>query len=116
MPAPASAPASAPAPAPTLAAAPVASTAPHPVTEKLPEFQTTQASEDVARGTVENTYGDDYQEDTYEEEDEVDFDLGNGPSSGTATTTAALAVPTKYEESPGPSFHTTRGPSAKEDG
>ncbi|KAI0811354.1 hypothetical protein GGR55DRAFT_678181 [Xylaria sp. FL0064] len=104
-PAPVSAPASAPAPAPV--AAPIAP----PAAEKVPEPQVEQhVPDESAHGVAENGYGGEYHEDAYEDDDDVDFDLGNGP------TTSAVAAPTKQEESPGPSFHTTRGPSAKEDG
>ncbi|KAI0909998.1 hypothetical protein F4823DRAFT_390694 [Ustulina deusta] len=106
--APAPAPASAPAPAP--APTPVAASVPPPVTEKVPEPHAEHVFDETTRSAVENGYGDDYHEDAYDDDDDVDFDLGNGP------TTSSMAAPTKQEESPGPAFHTTRGPSAKEDG
>ncbi|KAF2969594.1 hypothetical protein GQX73_g3967 [Xylaria multiplex] len=98
--------ASAPAPAP----APVVASIPPPVTEQVPEPQIEHIPDEVAHGTVENGYGDDYHDDAYDDDDDVDFDLGNGP------TISNMAAPAKKEESPGSSFHTTRGPSAKEDG
>lgn len=67
--------------------------------------------DEPAHGATENGYGDDYHDEAYDDEDDVDFDLGNGP-----TNSIAAAAPTRQEESPGPAFHTTRGPSAKEDG
>jgi hypothetical protein len=57
-----------------------------------------------------NGYGGDYQDDNYDDDDDVDFNLGNG-STGAAPPPAA---PVK-EESSTPTY-TTRGPSAKEDG
>ncbi|KAI1812356.1 hypothetical protein GGS20DRAFT_26830 [Poronia punctata] len=112
---PARGPAPSSAPAPVAAPAPVTTHVPPPV-EKIPEYQPPQSSENVARGTVENAYGDDYHEEAYEEDDDVDFDLGNGPNN--APINGAAPAHAKYEDSPGPSggYHTTRGPSAKEDG
>ncbi|KAI8946768.1 hypothetical protein F4801DRAFT_42971 [Xylaria longipes] len=104
----ATAPASAPAPVP--APAPVAASITPPVAQKAPEPQPEHAFDEMTHGAAENGYGDDYHEDAYDDDDDVDFDLGNGPTNST------MAAPMKHEESPGPSFHTTRGPSAKEDG
>ncbi|KAH8158158.1 hypothetical protein CIB48_g10091 [Xylaria polymorpha] len=104
----ATAPPSAPAPAP--APAPVVASITPPVAQKAPEPQHEHAFDETNHGAGENGYGDDYHEDAYDDDDDVDFDLGNGPTNST------MAAPMKQEESPGPSFHTTRGPSAKEDG
>ncbi|GAP91180.1 putative heterogeneous nuclear ribonucleoprotein HRP1 [Rosellinia necatrix] len=103
-PAPAPAPASAPAPAPVVASIPL------PVAEKAPEPQAEHISDEATHGATENGYGDGYHDDAYDDDDDVDFDLGNGSSHN------MMAAQTKQEESPGPAFHTTRGPSAKEDG
>ncbi|KAI0868871.1 hypothetical protein GGS24DRAFT_480852 [Hypoxylon argillaceum] len=101
---------SAPAPAPAAAPAPVVASIPLPVVEKFPEPQTEHVFNEATHGAAENGYGDDYHDEAYDDEDDVDFDLGNGPISN------AMAVQAKQEESPGPTFHTTRGPSSKEDG
>ena len=45
----------------------------------------------------------------YDDDDDVDFNLGNGSNS------APVALPPQQEVST-PSYHSTRGPSAKEDG
>ncbi|KAJ3563436.1 hypothetical protein NPX13_g8196 [Xylaria arbuscula] len=101
-----------PKPAPATASVPtpsaVATSIAQPVVDRLPEPQAEH--DEMAHGAVENGYGDDYHEDAYEDDDDVDFDLGNGPVAG------STAMQAKHEESPGPAFHTTRGPSAKEDG
>ncbi|KAI1438353.1 hypothetical protein GGR50DRAFT_424451 [Xylaria sp. CBS 124048] len=81
-----------------------------PQAERAPEAQAESAPDDVGYGAAENGYGEGYHEDAYEEDDDVDFDLGNGSTNNTG------AAPSKQEESPAPAFHTTRGPSAKEDG
>ncbi|KAI1362344.1 hypothetical protein F5Y08DRAFT_277476 [Xylaria arbuscula] len=101
-----------PKPAPATASVPtpsaVTTSIAQPVVDRLPEPQAEH--DEMAHGTVENGYGDDYHEDAYEDDDDVDFDLGNRPVAG------STAMQAKHEESPGPAFHTTRGPSAKEDG
>ncbi|KAI0505931.1 hypothetical protein F5B22DRAFT_625984 [Xylaria bambusicola] len=112
---PGSAPAApAPKPAPAMAAVPTptpaAASIPQSVAEKASEPQAEYVSDEMAHSAVENGYGDDYHEDAYEDDDDVDFDLGNGPAAN------STAVPMRQEESLGPAFHTTRGPSAKEDG
>lgn len=107
-----SVPAPAPAPVPTAVQAPVVASIPQPVAEKLPEPQAENTISEAAHpaAAAHNGYGDDYHEDAYDDEDDVDFDLGNGPTNGT------MPAQTQQEDSPGPAFHTTRGPSAKEDG
>jgi hypothetical protein len=65
----------------------------------------------MVHGGVENGYGDGYHEDAYDDDDDVDFNLGNGPTNNNNG-----ASQMKHEESPGPSYHTTRGSSGKEDG
>ncbi|KAI2624080.1 hypothetical protein GGS21DRAFT_532878 [Xylaria nigripes] len=107
--APATATVSAPALVPAPTPVPIPTVTP-PLAEKQPETQIEQAPDDMVYNAVENGYGDAYHEDAYEEDDDVDFDLGNGPTNN------VTAAPAKQEESPGPTFHTTRGPSAKEDG
>ncbi|CAJ2502893.1 Uu.00g102870.m01.CDS01 [Anthostomella pinea] len=98
--------AAAPATAPAAPAAPAQSQPSEAITH--PEYE--QASEDVAQSTEENGYGNDYHEDNYDDDDDVDFNLGNG-------TTSMTAAPVKQEEAHTPTYHhTTRGPSAKEDG
>jgi RNA-binding protein Musashi len=104
------APASTPAPVPATVPAPAAASIPQPVVEKLPVPQAENTTSEAAHAAAQDGYGDDYHEDAYDDEDDVDFDLGNGPTNGT------VPAQTKQEDSPGPTFHTTRGPSAKEDG
>ncbi|KAI1178632.1 hypothetical protein F4777DRAFT_537324 [Nemania sp. FL0916] len=100
----------APAVAPAAAQTPVSISIPVPLPEQIAAPQVEHVADEAVHGTTENGYGDDYHEEAYDDEDDVDFDLGNGPA------TTAIAPSTKLEESPGPVFHTTRGPSAKEDG
>ncbi|KAI0009946.1 hypothetical protein F4779DRAFT_335641 [Xylariaceae sp. FL0662B] len=100
------APAQTSAPAPAVPAPPKP---PPPVEVHVaaqPEVDQTPA--DVVPMAEENGYGDEYPEENYDDDDDVDFNLGNGPSS------SALA-PSQQEVST-PTYHTTRGPSAKEDG
>ncbi|KAI0473111.1 hypothetical protein GGR56DRAFT_599421 [Xylariaceae sp. FL0804] len=92
------------------ASVPSATSQPQPPVEAAAQPGALQPSDNGVPHGLENGYGDDYQDDNYEEDDDVDFNLGNGP------TTAAQVAPVKQEETPTPSFHTTRGPSAKEDG
>ncbi|OTB07021.1 hypothetical protein M426DRAFT_92737 [Hypoxylon sp. CI-4A] len=105
--------AKAPAPAPAQSAqvqapAPVAAPIPQPSVEapSQPEFD--QTHNDVAYAAEENGYGDEYQDEAYEDDDDVDFNLGNDPSA-----TGSAAQPQQEDMA---SYHTTRGPSAKEDG
>ncbi|KAH8671252.1 hypothetical protein BX600DRAFT_242984 [Xylariales sp. PMI_506] len=58
----------------------------------------------------ENGYGGEYadNEEPYDDDDDVDFNLGNGASSH--------ALAPRQEEVSTPTFHTNKGPSAKEDG
>ncbi|KAJ2984454.1 hypothetical protein NUW58_g6049 [Xylaria curta] len=108
----AAAPASVPtsAPVPTPVPAPVVTSITPPVPEKAPEPKPEHVSQEVAYGATDNGYGGEYQDDAYDDDDDVDFDLGNGQTNN------AMPVATKNEDSPGLAFHTTRGPSAKEDG
>ncbi|KAI0206876.1 hypothetical protein F4808DRAFT_405634 [Astrocystis sublimbata] len=109
----ASAPAAVPAPVPV--AAPAVSSITPPVAQRAPEPAHEHVSDETTynHAAADNNYGDDYRhhEDAYDDDDDdVDFDLGNGPSNN------GSAAPMKHEDSPGPSYHSTRGPSAKEDG
>ncbi|KAI1500762.1 hypothetical protein F5X99DRAFT_226287 [Biscogniauxia marginata] len=101
----------APAPAPAPASTSTSAPAPAPPKPQLSAEVVAQPEYDPGHGdiapTTENGY-DDIQEDNYEDDDDVDFNLGNGPSSN-------VAAPYQQEVST-PTFHTTRGPSAKEDG
>ncbi|KAI1081389.1 hypothetical protein F5B20DRAFT_63694 [Whalleya microplaca] len=102
-PAQASAPAhAAPAPAP-------APSKPQPSFEPAGQPEVDQTPMDTAPAAEENGYGDDYPEDAYDDDDDVDFNLGNGQGfSGSAPPQQEVSTPT-YNSS-------ARGPSAKEDG
>lgn len=92
---------------------PSAAPAPAPVKpESVPEATTHEASAfDDGPATDHNSYGNDQQEPNYDDDDDdVDFNLGNGPPPKEPET-----VPMKEEVST-PTFHSARGPSAKEDG
>ncbi|KAI5860309.1 hypothetical protein GGS23DRAFT_244879 [Durotheca rogersii] len=83
---------------------------PQPMSIEAPapaEFN--QVPADVAPAADENGYDDEYQDENYDDDDDVDFNLGNGPAA------SAVAAPPQQDAS-APAFHTTRGPSAKEDG
>ncbi|RYP78339.1 hypothetical protein DL771_000524 [Monosporascus sp. 5C6A] len=99
--APVAAPAPAPAPAPSQ---------PQPAAEAPAQPQPESNHADAGPHPADDGYGDDYQEENYEDDDDVDFNLGNG-SSGTPA-----AAPPPQQDMSAHSFHSTRGPSAKEDG
>ncbi len=82
---------------------------PQPTVEvpSRPEYD--QAPIDVAHTIEENGYGDDYQDDNYDDDDDVDFNLGNGPANSVGGNQS------QHDEST-PAYHSTRGPSVKEDG
>ncbi|KAI0885428.1 uncharacterized protein GGS22DRAFT_129082 [Annulohypoxylon maeteangense] len=79
-----------------------------PAVESYSRPENDQDHNDVAHTIEENGYGDEYQDDNYDDDDDVDFNLGNGPTG------AVTAVHNHQDDSS--VFHTTRGPSAKEDG
>ncbi|KAI1462672.1 hypothetical protein F4805DRAFT_5232 [Annulohypoxylon moriforme] len=108
----------APAPVPAAPAAQPSTSVPvpaaasftqQPSVESYSRPEADQEPNDVAHTTEENGYGDEYQDDNYDDDDDVDFNLGNGPT-GAVTTTHA------HQDDSASMFHTTRGPSAKEDG
>ncbi|KAI1142557.1 hypothetical protein F5Y05DRAFT_231016 [Hypoxylon sp. FL0543] len=108
----------APAPAPAASAAQTPAAAPPPAPVQLnsqPAVEVPnradfdQAPSDVAHTAEENGYGDEYQEENYEDDDDVDFNLGNGNSGATA-------VAHSQHDDSASAYHATRGPSAKEDG
>ncbi|KAI1380630.1 hypothetical protein F4677DRAFT_193475 [Hypoxylon crocopeplum] len=101
-----SAPAAAQAPAPAPAPAPLK---PQPSIEppSRPDFE--QLFGHVVPTAEEIGYGDDYQDENYDDDDDVDFNLGNGPA------TISEGAQQQHDESAS-AFHTTRGPSSKEDG
>ncbi|KAI0386757.1 hypothetical protein F5Y04DRAFT_71198 [Hypomontagnella monticulosa] len=118
--------AAAPAAAAAAAAAPVAQAAqaPPPIATPTPaqlnahqsvEAPSQQPEIDQVYGdpthTIEENdgYGDDYQDEPYEDDDDVDFNLGNG-SAG------AIAAAQQEHDDSASAYHSTRGPSAKEDG
>ncbi|KAI1103171.1 hypothetical protein F4804DRAFT_238795 [Jackrogersella minutella] len=107
-PAPAAPVPAAPAPAPQPTPTP-ASFNPQPSIETYNRPEPDQVPSDVAHTVDENGYGDDYQEDNYDDDDDVDFNLGNGPTS-------AAAVAHSQQDDSASMYHSTRGPSAKEDG
>ncbi len=82
---------------------------PQPVNEVVAQPEPEPAPTDVGPRTDDGGYGDDYQEETYDDDDDVDFNLGNGSSN-------VPAAPPPQQDVSTPSFHSTRGPSAKEDG
>lgn len=63
----------------------------------------------VSAAEETNVYDDSYQDEAYDDDDDVDFNLGDGPS------TSAAAMQPQHEEST-PMYNTTRGPATKEDG
>lgn len=92
---------------------PSAAPAPAPAkTESVPEPTAHEASAfDDGPAHDHHSYGNDHQEPNYDDDDDdVDFNLGNGPPPKEVET-----VPVKEEVST-PTFHSARGPSAKEDG
>ncbi|KAL7623158.1 hypothetical protein AAE478_006839 [Parahypoxylon ruwenzoriense] len=97
------------APAPAAAPTPSQISYPQPSIEAPGQPEFNQAPSDIAPVIDENGYGDDYQDENYEDDDDVDFNLGNGPAAGSSVTQSQQEVST-------PTFHSTRGPSAKEDG
>jgi hypothetical protein len=97
------------APAAAPAAAPVPQYS-HPVPE-APANTKPDAAPDNGAGHIQGDgYGGDYQEENYDDDDDVDFNLGNG----SAGITTASAPPARDEVST-PTYN-SRGPSAKEDG
>ncbi|RYP88564.1 hypothetical protein DL769_000260 [Monosporascus sp. CRB-8-3] len=99
----ASAPVAAPAPAPVPSQ-------PQPASEAPAQPQPESTPADAGPHPADDGYGEDYQEENYEDDDDVDFNLGNG-SGGTPA-----AAPPPQQDMSAHSFHSTRGPSAKEDG
>ncbi|KAI5922657.1 hypothetical protein F4810DRAFT_711251 [Camillea tinctor] len=81
---------------------------PPPPAEVVAQPELDQAPVEDVAAVAENGYGDDFQEDNYEDDDDVDFNLGNGPTSNVAAAS--------QQEVSTPTYHATRGPSAKEDG
>lgn len=65
---------------------------------------------DEAYGATDQNggYGEEYHEDNYDDDDDVDFNLGNGSTNNGA-------APPQQEVST-PNFHSARGSSSKEDG
>ncbi|KAI1336785.1 hypothetical protein F5Y15DRAFT_194739 [Xylariaceae sp. FL0016] len=95
-------------PAAPAPAAPAVPAQPQPPASVAAPVEAAQPIENAAP-SGENGYGDDYQDDNYEDDDDVAFDLGNGP-----TNSGPPAI--KQDEDSAPSYHTSKGPSAKEDG
>ncbi|KAH9906659.1 hypothetical protein F4778DRAFT_589833 [Xylariomycetidae sp. FL2044] len=105
--------ASAPAPAslPTPTPAPVpAPVIPQPAPDVAPSAEPMQSYDEMLPSAEENVYaGDEFHDDNYDDDDDVDFNLGNGPS------TAPASIPPQQDISE-PTYHTPRGSNAKEDG
>ncbi|KAI2467560.1 hypothetical protein F4781DRAFT_401917 [Annulohypoxylon bovei var. microspora] len=80
-----------------------------PLVESYSRPETDQEHNDIIHTTEENGYGDEYQDDNYDDDDDVDFNLGNGPTS-------AVTAAHSHQDDSASMYHTTRGPSAKEDG
>ncbi|KAI2618166.1 hypothetical protein GGR54DRAFT_640734 [Hypoxylon sp. NC1633] len=98
------------APAPAVAAPQASAPAPpipQPTVEAPPQAEIEHAPSDVMPTTEENGY-DEYQDENYDDDDDVDFNLGNDLS------TAAVANPSQDDTTP--SYHPVRGPASKEDG
>ncbi|KAI0164383.1 hypothetical protein GGR52DRAFT_119207 [Hypoxylon sp. FL1284] len=111
-------PTAAPAPAASAPQAAAIPTQPEPQSIEAPgQLELDQAAANVAPvapAAEENgAYDDTYQEDAYDDDDDVDFNLGNDQSSVTAT--AIAAAQSQHDEST-PTFHGARAPGAKEDG
>ncbi|KAI1773437.1 hypothetical protein F4818DRAFT_422567 [Hypoxylon cercidicola] len=107
-------PAAAPVPsAPAVQAATTsAQSKPQPSIEAHTRLEPDQAPNDAAAMGEENVaYDDTYQDEVYDDDDDVDFNLGNDQSSVTATTNAQP----QHEEST-PTYHGSRSSGAKEDG
>lgn len=104
---------SAPAPAPAAAPPPTAPSQPQPVHEPVAQPEPESAPADVGMKVEDGGYGDDYQEEAYDDDDDVDFNLGNGSNS----TPAAPQSQSHYQQDvSAPAYHNNRGSSAKEDG
>ncbi|KAI1762394.1 hypothetical protein GGR53DRAFT_501793 [Hypoxylon sp. FL1150] len=102
-------PTGAPAPAAPAVQAPAASV--QPTVEAPSQFEPDQTPGDVAHTVEENVaYDDTYQDEAYDDDDDVDFNLGNDQSSVNVT-----AAQPQHEEST-PTYHSSRGSGAKEDG
>ncbi|OTA84708.1 hypothetical protein M434DRAFT_16338 [Hypoxylon sp. CO27-5] len=107
-PAPAAPAAQTPAAAPTHAPA---QSNPQPSVETPSQPEINQAPSDVAHTTEENGYDNEYPDETYDDDDDVDFNLGNGSAGAVAVTHS-----NSQQDDSASTYHSTRGPSAKEDG
>ncbi|KAI1642446.1 hypothetical protein F4815DRAFT_291549 [Daldinia loculata] len=68
-----------------------------------------RAHSEMAYAAEENGYGEEYQDENYEDDDDVDFNLGNGPSG-------AVTIAQPQQDDSASAYHAARGASAKEDG
>lgn len=104
-----------PAPAPAAAAPPVAAapSQPQPVADLPAQPDPVAAPTNLGPKIENNGYGDDYQEDTYDDDDDVDFNLGNDSGS----TPVPPPPQQQQHDDSAPAYHQSgRGSSAKEDG
>ncbi|KAI8956598.1 hypothetical protein F5Y11DRAFT_361584 [Daldinia sp. FL1419] len=92
--------------APALASAP---SNPQQSVETPSHHEIDQTHSEMAYTTEENGYGEEYQDENYEDDDDVDFNLGNGPSG-------AVAIAQPQQDDSTSTYPATRGASAKEDG
>ncbi|KAI1463951.1 uncharacterized protein F4812DRAFT_228349 [Daldinia caldariorum] len=104
--------AAAAAPAAQVSTAPVPTPTPSNPQQSIEtpsQYEMDQTHNEVAYTTEENGYGEEYQDENYEDDDDVDFNLGNGPSG-------AVTAAQPQQDDSASAYHTARGASAKEDG
>ncbi|ORY68721.1 uncharacterized protein BCR38DRAFT_137334 [Pseudomassariella vexata] len=90
------------------ASKPEPSSEPHAPAAPVPEYNPDESAHAAAE---QNGYGEEYHEDTYEDDDDVNFNLGNTASNNDANSHSQQDVSTPTYHS-----HSGRGSSAKEDG